>query len=336
MEFKDYYAVLGVAEDADTKDIKKAYRKLARKYHPDVSKEANAEEKFKELGEAYDVLSDSEKRAEYDQLKRYGNRGGEQFQRPPNWESAGASQGGFTGGAEDFSDFFESMFGGRARGGARGFGGGGFGAEDFGSAGFGGGGFGSQSRSQAGQDVELELPVFLEEVVSNEPKEVRFTLRTQDEHGHPKDIEKSLKVRVPKGVSDGERVRLKGQGGPGINGGEAGDLYLKVQFAPHPVFDVDGHDLILTVPLAPWEAALGTKVEIPTLSGHLQLTIPPNSRSGARMRLKGKGLPGRKGDGDLYAQLKIVLPERGAEGDEEAWKSLAEHHKHFNPREKWS
>lgn len=341
MEFKDYYATLGVSEDADAKMIKTAYRRLARKYHPDVSKEEDAEAKFKEVGEAYDVLGDKEKRAEYDQMRQYGNRGGDEFQPPPGWEGFGSSGGaGHQQQEGDFSDFFEQMFGSARRGGSAGsgFNGGGFaGGHGFGGAGFGGGsGFsGFERQPHPGQDVELQLPLFLEEIVANEPREVRFTLRTQDEHGQPKDVEKSLKVRVPKGVSNGERVRLKGQGGPGYNGGPNGDLYLKVTFADHPDFDVDGHNLLLTVPLAPWEAALGSRVEIPTLTGKLNLTIPANTQNGARLRLKGKGLPGRKQDGDLYAIVKIVLPERGAEGDESAWKQLAEHHQHFNPRASW-
>ncbi|MGJ8515154.1 DnaJ C-terminal domain-containing protein [Carnimonas bestiolae] len=325
MEFKDYYAILDVPEDADTKAVKSAYRRLARKYHPDVSKEENAEERFKEVGEAYEVLSDKEKRAEYDQLRKYGNRGGDEFQPPPGWEGwqqGGAQQAG--GSESDFSDFFDNLFGQRRQRGGAGYSSAGFGGfDDF------------AQRPYPGQDVELDFPLFLEEVMAAEPKEVRFTLRTHDEQGRPKDIEKSLKVRVPKGVNDGERIRLKGQGGPGGNGGPNGDLYLKVQFAPHPDFDVDGHNLLLTVPLAPWEAALGGKIEIPTLAGRLQLTVPANSHAGARLRLKGKGLPQRSGQGDLIAQLKIVLPERPAEGDEAAWKSLAEHHPHFNPRTKW-
>ncbi|WP_025732231.1 DnaJ C-terminal domain-containing protein [Carnimonas nigrificans] len=325
MEFKDYYAILDVPADADAKAIKSAYRRLARKYHPDVSKEENAEERFKEVGEAYEVLGDKEKRAEYDQLRQYGHRGGEEFQPPPGWD--GWQQGGAhqAGGSEsEFSDFFDNLFGQRRQRGGTGHGGAGFGGfDDF------------AHRPYPGQDVELDFPLFLEEVMAAAPKEVRFTLRTHDEQGYPKDIEKSLKVRVPKGVSDGERIRLKGQGGPGGNGGANGDLYLKVQFAPHPDFDVDGHNLLLTVPLAPWEAALGSKIEIPTLEGRLQLTVPANSHAGARLRLKGKGLPQRNGQGDLIAQLKIVLPERPAEGDDAAWKTLAEHHQHFNPRAKW-
>lgn len=313
MEFKDYYATLGVAEDSDAKAIKSAYRKLARKYHPDVSKEKDAEAKFKEVGEAYAVLGDAQKRAEYDQIRRYGHPGG-----PGGGEAGGPEH--FDEGA--FSDFFESIFGAGARHAGR---------DGFGRSGFGGAGF--EAGRRPGQDVELDLPLFLEEVVANQQKDVSFTLRTLDDQGRPKDIEKSLKVRIPRGVGAGERIRVKGQGGPGFHGGPNGDLYLKIRFAPHPLFDVDGQNLILTLPLAPWEAALGARIEVPTLNGRLQLTIPPNSHAGARLRLKGKGLPGRGTDGDLYAQLKIVLPERSAKGDEALWKELAEHHKNFNPRQ---
>ncbi|ANF57205.1 DnaJ C-terminal domain-containing protein [Halotalea alkalilenta] len=325
MEFKDYYATLGVPEDADAKAIKSAYRKLARKYHPDVSREDDAEAKFKEVGEAYEVLGDAEKRAEYDQLRRYGNRAGEQFEPPPGWHGAG--DGGFQAGEThfegDFSDFFESLFGGRGQ--RRG-----------GSHGFSAGGHGFERRAHRGQDVELELPLFLEEVVGGQPKQVRFTIAQHDAQGRREETEKSLNVRIPKGVVDGERIRLKGQGGAGVDGAENGDLYLKVRFAPHPRFDVDGHDLILTVPLAPWEAALGARVEVPTLTGRLQLTIPPNSQTGARLRIKGKGLPGRSTDGDLYALLKVVMPPRPAEGDEALWRGLAERHAGFHPRSQWS
>ena len=310
MEVKDYYAILGVAEDADAKAIKSAYRKLARKYHPDVSKEKDAEAKFKEVGEAYAVLGDEQKRAEYDQLCRY---------RPQSGGQGGGAGQPFN--EQDFASFFENLFGaGRGAGG-------GFHRSGFDSEGF-------NLGPRPGEEGERDLPLFLEEIISNQQKDVSFTLRTLDEQGQLRDIEKTLKVRIPRGVTAGERIRVKGQGGPGFNGGPNGDLYLKIRFAPHPLFDVDGHNLILTLPVAPWEAALGTKVEVPTLQGHVQLIIPANSHSGARLRLKGKGLPGRYQDGDLYTNLKIMLPERPAQGDEALWQQLAEHHRHFNPREK--
>ncbi|CAD5107021.1 curved DNA-binding protein [Zestomonas carbonaria] len=311
MEFKDYYAALGVAPDADEKAIKTAYRRLARKYHPDVSKEADAEDKFKEVAEAYEVLGDAQKRAEYDELRRYGGRQGQSFEPPPGWHSAA---GGFDdphGRHEDFSDFFESLFGAaRSRG---------------------------QPRSHRGRDLEVELPIFLEESQSGEAKQVSFSLPQFDAAGRRiGDAQKTLNVKIPRGVVDGERIRLKGQGGPGINGGAAGDLYLVIRLVPHPLFDVDGRDLIVTVPVAPWEAALGAKVEVPTLGGRIHLSIPANSQTGQRLRIKGKGLADKQdGHGDLYALLKVVMPPRSDEDARELWRQLADR-AGFDPRSTWS
>jgi curved DNA-binding protein len=316
MDFKDYYKILGVEPTADEKVIKTAYRKLARKYHPDVSKEAGAEEKFKEASEAYEVLSSAEKRAEYDEIRKYGQQG-RPFQAPPGWQSrAGAAGNGFGDQANgDFSDFFSSIFGGRAQaGGGR-----------------------TQSRGRRGQDVDMELPIFLEESLSNESKQVSFRVPQQSANGQRMaDITKTLNVKIPAGVSDGERIRLKGQGAPGVGGGENGDLYLTIRFAPHPKFDVEGHDLIITVPLAPWEAALGTKIAVPTLTGKINLTIRPDSQSGQRLRIKGNGLLDKQGQrGDLYAQLKIVMPKAADEATRKLWQTLSEKAA-FDPRAQWS
>lgn len=313
MEFKDYYALLGVEPDADDKAIKTAYRRLARKYHPDVSKEAGAEDKFKEVAEAYEVLGDATKRAEYDELRRYGGRQGQSFEPPPGWQShAGGFHGSAQGEDVDFSDFFESLFGARARS-------------------------HSQPRAHRGRDLEVELPLFLEESQNGESKAVGLGIPQFSADGRRQaDQQKTLNVKIPVGVSDGERIRLKGQGAPGVNGGENGDLYLVVRLVPHPLFDVDGRDLIVTVPVAPWEAALGAKVEVPTLAGRIQLSIPADSQSGQRLRVKGKGLADKQGGhGDLYAQLKVVMPGRADEASRELWKQLSERAA-FDPRAGWS
>lgn len=313
MEFKDYYKVLDVSPDADLKTIKTAYRRLARKYHPDVSDQHDAEKKFKDVAEAYEVLSDEKKRAEYDQLRQYGSAG-QSFEPPPGWQ--GGAHGGFSG-QGDFSDFFENIFGGgRFRQQSGPFGGG----EDFGS--------------RRGRDIEVELPLFLEETLSDEARPIEYKLPHYGENGRLPDIQKTLKVKIPAGVVDGERIRLKGQGAPGFGSGPAGDLYLRVRLIPHPLFDVSGHDLNLVVPVAPWEAALGTKLTVPTLAGKISLTIKADSQSGQRLRIAGKGLRTRTGNGDLYAVLKIVMPPKNSEAANTHWRELAEK-ADFNPRKEW-
>ncbi|MBL7249697.1 DnaJ C-terminal domain-containing protein [Alloalcanivorax sp. C16-2] len=296
MEFKDYYDILGIKPDADDKAIKGAYRKLARKYHPDVSSDDDAESKFKAVSEAYHVLKDPEKRAEYDQLRRYRQSGGGQA-GPDGWQ--GFRQGGGEAHFDDagaFSDFFQSIFGG-------------------------GGGFSQRGGPRAGRDLEVELPLFLEDTVADTRKQIRVGDRT-------------LNVTVPAGTGDNERIRLKGQGAPGLDGGPAGDLYLRVRLVPHPLFDVDGHDLLVTVPVAPWEAVLGAKVSVPTLSGRISLTVPANSQNGRRLRIKGKGLVGQRHTGDLYAVLKVVLPEHQDEESLALWRQLADR-AGFDPRADW-
>ncbi|SQF94778.1 curved-DNA-binding protein [Paucimonas lemoignei] len=312
MDFKDYYKILAVEPTADDKAIKTAYRKLARKYHPDVSKEAGAEDKFKEASEAYEVLSSPEKRAEYDDIRKYGQQG-RPFQPPPGWQGRGGA-GGFGGGDNgDFSDFFSSIFGGRAQQGGR-----------------------SHNPGRRGQDVEMELAIFLEETLSAESKQVSFKVPQHNAAGQRvADVTKTLNVKIPAGVADGERIRLKGQGAPGVAGGENGDLYLIIRLAPHPKFDVEGHDLIITVPLAPWEVALGTKVAVPTLTGKINLTIRPDSQNGQRLRIKGNGLLNKQGQrGDLLAQIKVVLPPSN-DATKELWKALADKAA-FDPRAQWS
>src|SRR5690554_6457910 len=297
MDFKDYYEILGVESDADAATIKTAYRKLARKYHPDVSKLPNAEDKFKEASEVYEVLHDKEKRAEYDQLRRYGGRQqGGHYQPPPGWQSS-AGSGNYSGG---FSEFFNTMFGG--------------------------GGFQTEQDifRQRGQDIELQLNLFLEDCLEDVHKTIEYQVPVIDGQGRRSQQKKSLKVKIPKGVCDGERIRLRGQGAPGMNQGPAGDLYLLIRLVPHPLFEVDGYNLSIDVPITPWEAALGSKVTIPTLEGKISLSIPANSQTDKKMRIKGRGLQSKSGRGDLYVVLKIMLPEKSNPENQALWEKLAE------------
>ena len=316
MDFKDYYAVLGVSESASPEEIKKVYSKLARKYHPDVSKEENADEKFKDVGEAYEVLKDPEKRAEYDELKKYGARKDGSFQRPPGWESAsGFGGGGYTeADPGQFSDFFEEIFGGGRRGGA---------------------GFGGQRHSMRmrGEDVHARLAMFLEEIVKGCERQVSFNVQEADANGRVVPRQKTLNVKIPAGMKEGQHIRLKGQGAPGVGGAENGDLFIEVEYAPHPHFTVQGSDILVTVPIAPWEAALGASVTVPTVGSKVNLKVPKGSSSGRKLRLKGKGLPG-KHPGDQLVVLQIVMPEQHSEKAEELYRELAEAEKAFNPRSK--
>ncbi|WP_100638419.1 DnaJ C-terminal domain-containing protein [Marinobacter salexigens] len=328
MDFKDYYAVLGVSESASPEEIKKSYRKLARKYHPDVSKEENADEKFKDLGEAYEVLKDPEKRTEYDQLRKYGAQADGSFQPPPGWQSAsGFGGGGYTDAdARQFSDFFEEIFGGRRGAGP---GAGGFSSAEFGGA---GGGFRQNVRVR-GEDVHARLALFLEEVFNGCEKQVSFVVHEADEHGRIVARQKTLKVKIPAGMREGQHLRLKGQGSPGIGGGEPGDLLIEVELAPHPLFSVEGRDVVVTVPVAPWEAALGATVTVPTVGSKVNVKVPKGTSSGRKLRLKGRGLPG-KHPGDQIVILQITIPEQHSAEAEELYKQLAEAEKAFNPRSK--
>jgi len=307
MEFKDYYRILGVEPDAETKDIKTAYRKLARKYHPDLNPGEEAEANFKEVAEAWEVLKDSERRAEYDELRKYGGRQ-EQFRPPPGWQQAGHGEH-FSG---DFSDFFNAIFGADLR-----------------REGAWAGGV-----DRGGQDVEIEMPVFLEETVSDCQKPVEYEIPVL-EGNQLRQRRKSLKVKIPAGVTDGERIRVKGQGAPGSGSGAPGDLYLHIRLVPHPVFDVEGHNLLVTVPIAPWEAALGARVVIPTLEGRISLSVAPGSQSGQKLRVRGKGLAGRSGRGDLIALLKVVMPPQTDAATDPLWQELADKAA-FDPRAEWS
>lgn len=312
MDFKDYYDILGVKPEDDKKAIKTAYRRLARKFHPDVSQEHDSEKKFKDVAEAYEVLGNAEKRAEYDDLRKYGQQG-QGFTPPPGWKH---SQGNFHDGGGDFSEFFESIFGGSfagARRSSRGF----TGTEDY--------------QSTRGQDVEIDMPVLLEDTLSDESKTIEYRLPHYDESGRLNDIKKTLKIKIPRGVVDGERIRLKGQGAPGFGSGPAGNLYLRIKLVPHPLFDVVGHDLNITLPITPWEAALGAQVTVPTLNGKINLNVAANSQTGQRLRVKGKGLAGKKQQGDLYVILKVVMPEKTDKNSRELWQKLADD-TNFDPR----
>ncbi|HEB99241.1 MAG TPA: J domain-containing protein [Thiotrichales bacterium] len=313
MEFKDYYEILGVPRDASQDDIKRAYRKLARKYHPDVSDEADAEERFKEVNEAYEVLKDPEKRAAYDQL---GSRwqAGQEFTPPPDWDAGFEfSGGGFTeADARHFSDFFESLFGARGPFGGR---------REY------------HYRANApvkGEDHHAKILIRLEDAYHGTTRAITLKAPELDETGHVRLKPRTLNVKIPRGVTAGQRIRLAGQGGPGYNGGPNGDLYLEVEFETHPLYEVDGRDIYMELPVAPWEAALGATVPVPTLGGQVELKIPPGSQSGQKLRLKGRGLPGRE-PGDQYVTLKIVTPPARDERARELYRRMAAEMP-FNPR----
>lgn len=315
MEFKDYYKILGVAEDASVDEVKTAYRKLARKYHPDVSKFAGAEEKFKELQEAHEVLKDPTKRAEYDQLKKLGAYGQDgSFRPPPDWRGAPKTgNGGFsTDEAEQFSDFFASLFG-RGASAQRAYGG------------------EPRAPRWRGEDIQARLALSLEEAVNGGTKQVQFNVAEVDPFGRIAHRTKTLKIKIPPGMTAGHILRLRGQGGAGSGGGEAGDLFVEIEFEPHPHFTAEGQDIYLTVPITPWEAALGATVTVPALGSHLKVKIPKGATSGQKLRLAGKGLPG-KTPGDQIVVLQVVLPRTHTPEAEALYKKLAEAERDFHPR----
>jgi len=312
MKFRDYYETLGVARGATEAEIKAAYRKLARKYHPDVNKEAAAEDQFKELGEAYSVLKDNEKRAAYDRMGANW-KNGQDFTPPPNWnegfeyssDNYSGSHPGFGGDHDgNQSEFFESLFGqGRHRQGGR-------------------GGNPSKGMDFKGQDHHAKILIDLADAYNGAKRTITLHMPTQDASGHVSTQERKLDVSIPKGIKAGQNLRLAGQGGPGMGSGGSGDLYLEVDFHPNPIYRVDGKDVYLDLPLAPWEAALGTAVNIPTPAGStLELTIPAGTASGRKMRLKGKGIPSKEA-GDLYVVPSIVLPGAETDTQKEAYQAL--------------
>lgn len=318
MEFKDYYKIMGVARDATQDEIKRAYRKLARKYHPDVSRESDSEKRFKEVGEAYEALKDPQKRSAYDELGMNW-KAGQDFRRPPDWNANFEFSGGFTGGDNaTFSEFFESLFG-------RGFGK--ASAGDTGSSRPSSHGF-----DVTGEDHHEKVLTDLEDAFYGATRTLTLHVPEMDQRGHLTTRERILSVHIPKGVRQGQYIRLSGQGWPGIGQGKAGDLYLEVQFRAHPFYEVEGRDLYLNLPLAPWEAALGAQVKAPTPQGAIDLKIPPGSTSGRKLRLKGRGIPGTP-SGDLYAVLQIVLPPGDSYRAKALYRRMAEELK-FNPRER--
>ncbi len=310
VEFTDYYRILGVERTATQDEIKRAYRKLARKYHPDVSQEADAQNRFQELGEAYEVLRDPEKRAAYDQLGANW-QAGQAFRPPPDWDQGFEFHGGSFTGADTsgFSDFFESLFG-------RGF----AGAQ---------GGRGARAH---GGDSHAKILVDVEDAVQGATRQITLKSTELGADGRPHVRERTLNVRIPKGVRQGQHIRLAGQGSPGVGGGRAGDLYLEVEFRPHPHYHVEGRDLYLDLPVAPWEAALGATVKAPTPGGTVELKIPPGSASGRRLRLRHRGIPGNP-PGDLYVVVQIAMPPVDDERSRKAWRELAQACP-FNPRAK--
>jgi len=311
MDFRDYYKIMDVARDATQDEIKRVYRKLARKYHPDVSKEDDAEDRFKEVGEAYKVLKDPEKRAAYDQLGADW-KAGQEFHRPPNWDTGFEFSGGdFTGGdAGAYSDFFESLFGH---------------------------GFTSKpdSRDRAGfhtrgEDHHARVLIDLEDAYQGATRAIVLRTPKLDSSGHVITTERTLNVNIPKGVKQGQRIRLSGQGSSGVGNGKAGDLYLKIVFKPHPMYRIEGRDIYLDLPVTPWEAALGATVKVPTPDGVVDLKIPAGTGHNRKLRLKGRGIPGKPA-GDLYVLPQIALPDGNSEAARELYRKM-EQELAFNPR----
>ncbi len=300
MQFKDYYEILGVARDASADEIKKAFRKLARRYHPDVSRERDAEARMKEVNEANAVLSDPEKRAAYDQLGR-GHRPGEEFRPPPGWDAgfefSGAGDG--PGEAADFSDFFSELFGRMG---------------------------GAHARRRAGpagrgEDHHAKVLLDVEDAFGGATRRLSLRVPVLDRQGRLAFEERSLQVKIPRGVHAGQVIRLAGQGGPGA-GGPAGDLMLEVGFNPHPRYRTDGRDLLATVPVSPWEAALGAVVPVQLPGGEVRVRVPAGAQGGGQLRLRGKGIPGDP-PGDALLEVRIVVPPADTPAARQAWETLA-------------
>jgi curved DNA-binding protein len=307
MQFKDYYDILGVKPEASDAEIKSAYRKLARKYHPDVSKESGAEDKFKAANEAYEALRDPAKRRAYDDLRARGYRPGQEFHPPPDYGDGAEFRGpppnwqhgpAFDEEGADFSDFFESLFGRGAHGAARGRG------------------------PRRGRDMQARIEIPLSTAYSGGRE--RISLRDGD------GSERTLEVKIPAGILTGQQIRLGGQGAPGYQGGPAGDLLLEVAVRDDAHFKLHGRDVLVTLPIAPWEAALGASVPVPTLGGEVELKIPAGSNSGKRMRLRGRGMPGPT-PGDQLVTLEIHVPKPHTEAQRRLYEQMAEEFE-FNPR----
>ena len=307
MEFKDYYKIMGVARDATQDEIKRAYRLLARKYHPDVSKEPDAESRFKEVGEANEVLKDPEKRAAYDKLGANW-KSGQEFQPPPDWNTGFEFSGGD---AAQFSDFFESLYG-------RGF----------------GTGRSNRAPSHAkGEDHHARVLIDLADAYLGAIRTFTLQVPEVDTQGRLGMRERKLNVTIPRGVCAGQHIRLTGQGAPGLGQGKPGDLYLELEFHPHPFYRVEKHDVYLDFPVAPWEVALGAALNVPTPSGIVEIKVPVGASAGSKLRLKGRGIPSGT-PGDFYVVLKIVLPPADNEAAKEVYRNMSEQFKSFNPRSK--
>jgi curved DNA-binding protein len=308
MKYKDYYKTLGVERTATEAEIKKAYRKLAHEYHPDISKDPKGEEKFKEIAEAYATLKDPEKREEYDRLG--SRRPGEEFSPPPEWEqqfSQGRGESYFDD--VDLADILSAFASSRRRGHQR--------PEHF---------------SMPGQDYEVTAQVPLETIYKGGEIDIRLELPEYDQQGLIHRVPRTFRVNIPKGAAEGQRLRLPGKGGQGLNGGNPGDLYIGISYAPHPFFRVSGRDLYLDLPLAPWEAVIGAKVQIPTLGGVVELAIKPGARAGQKLRLSGRGLPASGASaGDQYAVVRIDVPHTVSARERELYEQLAAA-SNFNPR----
>ncbi|MDQ1924441.1 DnaJ C-terminal domain-containing protein [Massilia pseudoviolaceinigra] len=301
MEYKDYYKTLGIDKGASAEDVKKAYRKLVRKYHPDVSKAPDADHKTKEVNEAYGVLGDADKRAAYDALGRT-RRAGEPFQPPPDWGS------GFDGGAAGSNDFFSDLFahvGRRARP-------------------------GGQSFQMRGDDIHAAITIDLSDAYHGSTRAVTLRVPEHDAQGRVVTRERVVNVKIPKGVLPGQQLRLAGQGHPGSGGAGPGDLFLEIQFHPDPRYRVEGRHVYASVPVTPWEAALGASIGVPTPSGQVEVAVPPGSQTGRKLRLKGRGIPGTPA-GDLYLILEVVLPPANTDKARELYRAMARELA-FNPR----
>lgn len=306
MEFKDYYGILGVERGASDDEIRRSYRKLARKYHPDVSKESDAEARMRDVNEAYDVLRDQEKRQAYDNLAAGVSPDGG-FQPPPGWDEGFEFHRGAAPGDEaQFSEFFSSLFGGARRHGPQ---------QDF---------------RARGEDHHAAIEVDLEDALHGVTRDISLRSMRMDDQGRPQMSTRTLSVRIPAGVREGQYIRLGGQGMPGYGGGENGDLYLEVRFKPHARYRVEGRDLYMSLPVAPWEAALGAQVEAPTPGGTVEVSIPAGSANGRKLRLRGRGIPGDP-PGDLYLVLELALPPADTEAAKQAYRKMQQDLP-FNPR----
>lgn len=303
MEYKDYYKILEIQRDASQDEVKQAYRRLARKYHPDISKEKDAEARFKDVGEAYEVLKDPEKRAAYD---RFGSdwKAGQEFKPPPNWDAGFQFSGaGYTGAdTSAFSDFFEQLFGHGKFTGTR------------------------KQRTafrMQGENQHAKIVIRLEDAFRGARQTITLSRATVDEHGHVRTEPHTLHVTIPKGIIEGQSIRLEGQGMPGMGGGPNGDLFLEIAFETHPLFKADGRDIHSSLAITPWEAALGATLTVPTLGGNVELKIPPGSQGGQKLRLKNRGLSSARKQGDQYVTLRITVPEAKTEEQKQLYRQMA-------------